>query len=327
MQDSVWFRTLSEGQRAVLRASDEPLARADVVIVGAGLIGLAAAYFLTEAGVRDVVILDRKGPLGEASGANAGGLWYGHESPAIGPLAGLASLSNRLYADWAERFPCDLTRRGFLELLYDDADWARGRQAAAAIERAGHKAELLSPAAVRALEPELAVDAAGLLTPCDGQIHPAKLAAGLLAELRRRGVRLCGGCEVRSIGATVVMERGGIAAGRVVLTAGAWTPLLTAALGWTPPIRPIRGTLVALPAGPPRLRRTVKARRYYYWQLEDGSVAGGGSEDDLGFQQGVDPATTADIRQEPTRTSRRWPLSRPTAPGPAFGRSARTCCR
>ena len=39
-------------------------------------------------------------------------------------------------------------------------------------------------------------------------------------------------------------------------------------------------------------------KRYYYWQLEAGPIAGGGSEDDLGFERGVDPATVADIREE-----------------------------
>ncbi|MBI1356120.1 MAG: FAD-dependent oxidoreductase [Acidobacteria bacterium] len=298
MQDSVWFRTLSAEQTQALAASDEPPARAEVVIVGAGLIGLSTAFYLTEAGLRDIVILDRKGPLGEASGANAGGLWYGHESPGAGPLEGLAKLSSRLYQDWAERFPCDLTRRGVLDLLYDDADLERGRSAVEAMVRAGYQGDLLTPEEVRREEPELAVEAAAVRTAGDGQLHPAKLAAGLTAELRRRGVRLCGGQDVRTIGATVATDKARIAAGATVLAAGAWTPLLTAALGWEPPIRPMRGTLLALPAGPRRLRHTVMARRYYYWQLEDGPVAGGGSEDDVRFERGVDPATVETIRRE-----------------------------
>ena len=298
MQDSVWFRTLSAEQTETLAASDEPPATADVVIVGAGLIGLATAYYLTEAGVSDVVVLDRRGPLGEASGANAGGLWFAKQSPELGPIAGIARLSSILYDDWAERFDCDLTRGGILQLLYDDADVARGRAAVESMAAAGFHGEMLSPEQVRRLEPALTVEAAALRADRDGQVHPGKLAAGLTAELRRRGVRICGGQEVRSVGATVVTDNVRIAAGRMVLASGAWTPLLTAAFGWEPPIKPIRGTLLALPSGPKRLRHTVMCRRYYYWQLEAGPIAGGGSEDDLGFERGVDSATLEDIRDE-----------------------------
>ena len=40
------------------------------------------------------------------------------------------------------------------------------------------------------------------------------------------------------------------------------------------------------------------AARYYYWQLSSGHIAGGGSIDDVGFEQGVEPATTKLIRDE-----------------------------
>jgi glycine oxidase len=298
VQDSVWFRTLSAEQTAALAASDAVPAKADIVIVGAGLIGLATAFFLSEGGACDIVILDRKGPLSEASGANAGGLWVAQQSPELGPIAGIARLSSALYDDWAERFPCDLTRGGILELLYDDADLAKGIKAVASMAEAGFNGEILSPEELRRAEPELAIEAAALRADRDGQVHPGKLAAGLVTELRRRGVKICAGQDVQSVGSTVVTDTAKIAAGRVVLTSGAWTPLLTAAFGWEPPIKPIRGTLLALPSGPKRLRHTVMCRRYYYWQLEAGPIAGGGSEDDLGFERGVDPATVEDIRKE-----------------------------
>lgn len=243
-------------------------------------------------------MLDRKGPLGEASGANAGGLWFAQQSPELGPIAGIARLSSVLYDDWVTRFPCDLTRGGILQLLYDDAEAAQGRKAVQSMAAAGFHGEVLTPEEVRRLEPELAVEAFALRADRDGQVHPGKLAAGLTVELRRRGVKICGGQDVESVGPTIVAGESRIQAGRTVLTSGAWTPLLTAAFGWEPPIKPIRGTLLALPSGPRRLRHTVMCKRYYYWQLEAGPIAGGGSEDDLGFARGVDPATVEDIREE-----------------------------
>ena len=58
------------------------------------------------------------------------------------------------------------------------------------------------------------------------------------------------------------------------------------------------GALLALPSGPRRVQHTVMAGRYYYWQLEDGPIAGGGSEERVGFEPGVRSDTIEDIRAE-----------------------------
>jgi glycine/D-amino acid oxidase-like deaminating enzyme len=298
VRDTVWFRTLGPADRDVLAADDDLPGAADVVVVGAGLIGLSTAYYLAEAGVRGVCVVDRDGPLAEAGGANAGGLWFAHESAGAPDAAALAALSARLYREIGERFDCDLARRGVLELAYDDADIAVIENRAASIRAGGYEAQIVGTGELRRIEPGLSVEAAGLLVPGAGQVHPAKLAAAWARRIRAAGGRICRSAEVRRLGATVETARGNIAAGRVVVAAGSWTPLLTRELGWAPPIRPIRGTLLALPAGDRKLFHTVMARRYYYWQLENGPVAGGGSLDDVGFEPGVLEATVADIRAE-----------------------------
>ena len=67
MRDSIWFRTLSEDDSQALKQSDDPPPSAEVVVVGAGLIGLATAFYLVERGVRDVCVIDRGPALSEAS--------------------------------------------------------------------------------------------------------------------------------------------------------------------------------------------------------------------------------------------------------------------
>lgn len=292
MQDSIWFRTLSDADREVFQASDDQPASSDVVIVGAGLIGLSAAYYLTQAGVNNICVVDRKGPLAEASGANAGGLWFGQQSAELGPIAGLARLSQQLYADLENRFSFDYRRSGILDLLHreDDLRGASGR--VAATEKAGFGASILSPDDVAKCEPNLRFDGAGAIHfTGEGQIHPAKLAAGLVRHLRLSGVKICREVDVDDVNS--------LAADQIVIAAGAWTPLVTKALGWTPPIRPIRGTLLALPELPAEsIRHTVMAGRYYFWQLAGGAVVCGGSEDDLGFERGVDNETVGAIRSD-----------------------------
>ncbi len=300
MRDSIWFRTLRSDDSLVLERSDALPDSADVVIIGSGLIGLAAAFYLVEAGVRDVCVIDRGSILGEASGANAGGLWPSHEALSLGPLAPLAQKSLALYQGLAERFDFDRTRRGSLELVENAADLDKARRRTSDLITAGCAAELLSETQLREAEPALAEGRSGaIFLPDDGQANPAKLAAAWVRRIREAGGRVCSGVDALRPGATIETSRGAVAAGRTVVAAGAWTPLVTAALGWKPPIRPVRGALLALASQPSRvLRHTVLGERFYWWQLEAGYVAGGGSEEQVGFERRQDEAILGAIRAD-----------------------------
>ena len=123
MQSSIWFETLSAEERRLLGESDGLPKTTEVAIVGAGMIGLATAYYLSSAGVSNICVIDRDTTLAEASGANAGGLWFGQQSPELGPLAPLAHASSRLYDELGGSF--DLRRTGLLELLSTEAEFAQ----------------------------------------------------------------------------------------------------------------------------------------------------------------------------------------------------------
>ncbi|MBI3698679.1 MAG: FAD-binding oxidoreductase [Acidobacteria bacterium] len=292
MQSSIWFQTLDESQLRLLAASDPLPKTADVAIIGAGMIGLATAYYLSLAGVSNLCILDRDTALAEASGANAGGLWFSQQSPELGPLAPLAKVSSRLYDELAVRFPAGIRRTGLLELGANE-EWMH------AALQAGFRAQRVDAAALRRLEPALTEQPAGaVFYPDDGQVHPAKLGAALVAHLKNSGVRFCLHTEVSSAGLHLETARGGIDAGVTVIASGAWTPIVTRALGWRPPIKPMRGQLLATPARSPFLRHTIVGPRYYYWQLAEGPIAGGGTVEDAGFERGTNPADLASIREE-----------------------------
>ncbi len=302
MRDSIWLRTLGDADRAVLEASDEVPASADVVVVGAGPIGLATAYYLTEAGVGNVCVIDRGDLLGEAGGANAGGLWFAHQSVAKGTTAAIPLLaeSAALYDELEDRFVFDRTYGGLLELIEDPDAQAVAKSRAAGARRAGFEAEILDPTELHDLEPLLKGDyLGGLLFPDDSQVHPAKLAAGWIRHIRESGGRVCAHTEALRAGPPVGTATGSIETECVVIACGAWTPLVTQALGWTPPIRPVRGTLLALPQMPARtLRTAVIGPKYYWWQLPSGEIAGGGSEEHVAFDRAPDEAVLTDIRAD-----------------------------
>ena len=208
--------------------------------------------------------------------------------------------------------------------LVEECELGSARERVRRTCEAGFEAELLSSRELAECEPRLEHGGQAVHFPGDGSIHPLKLAARIADWLRQRGVRICLNEEVHRVdaaGPAIATADGRVSAGAVVVAAGAWTPLLTRLLGWSPPIRPIRGTLLATAAQRAgTLRTVVVGRRYYYWQLACGPLSAGGSEEDVGFLEGVSDEVEADIRREfgeqfPTlrnaRFTSRWSGFRP----------------
>ena len=88
----------------IRRMTSSPTSTSRVVIVGGGIIGCMTAYYLTRAGVSDVVVVEREGVASGASGYSAGMLtpYSGSNDPGLLALSG-ASL--KLHAELAEELP------------------------------------------------------------------------------------------------------------------------------------------------------------------------------------------------------------------------------
>ncbi len=247
-----------------------------------------------------MVVVDRTSVCGESTGASAGGLWPAHECLSL-PSPDVAREARDTHARLREDFECDYVHSGVLELV-DDSDLPKALDRVRRTRDADFAARLLQGGELVDCEPALLHAGPAIHYPDDGSIHPLKLAAGIVGWLRRHSVRICLHQQVTALSTeplSLRTENAGISTGAIVIAAGAWTPLLTELLGWSPPIRPIRGTLLAtdpLPAS--TLRSVVIGRRYYYWQLAAGPVAGGGSEEDIGFREGISTAVAGDIRRE-----------------------------
>jgi glycine oxidase len=210
----------------------------------------------------------------------------------------LAAASSRLYDELTCSFEFDCERPGLIQLLETEDD-PETQARIEATRKGGFEVEMLSGRSARSLEPGLGVTPpAVLFYPNEGCVHPLRLGAALLAHVRSRGVRICLGAEVRRLRPSLDTSAGILTAEKIVIATGAWTPQVTRSLGWTPPIKPIRGTLLALEPMAKTLHHTLVSPKYYYWQLADGHIAGGGSVDDLGFERGVAAPTVAAIREE-----------------------------
>jgi glycine/D-amino acid oxidase-like deaminating enzyme len=230
--------------------SDEALpARADVVVIGGGIIGTSAALFLAQKGVS--VALCEKGHIaGEQSSRNWGWCRKMARDPREIPLV-IESL--RLWERMNETVEAETGFRtcGIMYLGESAADlarleaWlehARQYQLDTRVIGAGEVAERL---------PGLVKQWAGALyTPSDGKGEPQLAAPAIAAAARRRGGSVLQHCAVRGIEtaagrvSAVVTEKGRIACQAAVLAGGAWSRLFAGNLGVELPQLKVLGSVM-----------------------------------------------------------------------------------
>jgi glycine/D-amino acid oxidase-like deaminating enzyme len=242
----------------------------DVVIVGAGIVGAACAYYAARAGL-DVVVVDRGPVAGGTTGAGEGNLLLSDKAP--GPELDLALLSARLWRQIAaEPFGrhIEFEFKGGLVVAADSQGFDGLRGFAAQQRSAGVDARVVEADALGDLEPQLAAGlAGGVFYPQDAQVQPALAAAHLLAAARRAGARLRAGENVTALlrspdGAVraVVTDGGEIHTPAVVNAAGVWAAEVAALAAVTLPVQPRRGFILVTEPLPPLIRHKVYAADY-----------------------------------------------------------------
>jgi sarcosine oxidase subunit beta len=226
--------------------SDLP-ATAAVVIVGGGCIGASIAFHLAEAGVSDVVVVERAA-VGSGSTSKAAGGVRATFSDEINVRIGRRGLD--AFAAFTDRpgAHIEFQRCGYLYLLDREADVAAFRASVALQRGVGIDVDFVAPERVPELSP--LADPEGLLaavwSPDDGKVTPEGVAQGYAIGARRHGARVIEGCAVSSIDVEgdrvvgVTTDRGSIAAEHVVVAAGAWSAQIAATAGLELPIVPSR---------------------------------------------------------------------------------------
>lgn len=162
----------------------------DAVVIGAGVVGAACAYYAARAGV-SVAVVDRGAPAGGTTGAGEGNLLVSDKEP--GPELDLALLSGRLWRELADELPdrIEYEAKGGLVVAGDEAELTALRGLAEQQREAGTDAREVPADGLRDLEPHLAPGFAGAFHyPQDCQVQPALAAAHLLRAARRAGARV-----------------------------------------------------------------------------------------------------------------------------------------
>ena len=271
----------------------------DFLVIGGGVIGLTTAYYLARGGV-SVSVLD-KGDLGqEASWAGAGILMGGNPKRAHSAMGKLRALSISLFpelsADLRERTGIDngYRRCGGLELRRSSDALERQRIDNLIREESGEglHCEVLDAQQLREFEPALAGTLPGAVYfPEVAQVRNPRHLKALIAACAKLGVRLRPGCPVHGFeraGTKITAVRtpeGAVAAGRFLIAAGSWSDMLLELAGPSVGIRPVRGQIALLNAGPPPFSRVLMAGSQYLVPRSDGRILVGSTEEEAGFNK------------------------------------------
>jgi glycine/D-amino acid oxidase-like deaminating enzyme len=240
---------------------------ADVVVVGAGVVGAACALALGQAGLR-VCVIDRAGPAAGSTSSGEGNLLVSDKLP--GPELALALHSLGLWREFAARadVPFEFDAKGGLVVAASTIE-PLGRLVAEQ-RAAGVDAEIVPADKLHDVEPMLAPDlSGGAYYGQDCQVQPMLAVRALLADAVRAGVVAVGateavGAERSTSGAirAVQTSRGAVATERVLVAAGAWSGDVARLLGGKVDVVPRRGHVVVTEPMPPLVRHKVYEAGY-----------------------------------------------------------------
>ena len=267
--------------------------RTDVAILGGGLTGAAAAWYLRERGVAAAVV-DR-GPLAAgASGRNAGFLLAGtSQNYAMAIRSHGREKARRLWEISrdnhvllrglveAERIDCHYARQGSWTLAHSQNEAEALGKSARLLGEDGLRAEYHDDTEVARLFPGAGFRA-GLFHPEDGELHPVRFVRGLAAAAERRGARFFENTTVTAVehGAdhvALVTPGGRLEASMLLLASNAWTPLLHSFFEGA--IVGVRGQMLATEPFPRRILPAPVDADFgfeYFRQLPDGRLLVGG---------------------------------------------------
>ncbi|HEX8176321.1 MAG TPA: FAD-binding oxidoreductase [Pyrinomonadaceae bacterium] len=227
---------------------------ADVVIIGGGIVGASIAYHLTEAGCRDVLVIEREAHQGKGStGKSMGGVRAQFSTP-VNILMSLYSIDFFSRFKEATGYPADYRPHGYLFVATSERHLNYLRANRERQVRLGlREVELVSREEIVEIVPQLRSDdiAGGTFCPTDGFVDPHSVMMGFMLRARERGARLWLSTEVTGIEvengvvSAVATSRGRVMTRNVVNAAGAWAANVARLAGCELPVVPLRRQLVA----------------------------------------------------------------------------------
>ena len=263
---------------------------ADIVIIGAGIVGCSIAYHLAVQGAAKVVVVEKGLICSGSTGKSAGGI---RQQFATDVNLRLSLESLQMFHRMREELGIDPEFRqvGYLFMASTPKDLEMFRRQAEFQQRYGIPVQIISADEVRRIVPYVRVDdvLGAAYCPTDGYAAPYEVTMGYAAAARRLGVTIHEQREVTGIRRErdrvtgVETTRGQIHAGVVVNAAGAEGGLVGTMAGVDVPVKPYRrqlfvtGPLPEFSVEPPL---TIDYRRNWYFRGEMGGCMFSGPKDE-----------------------------------------------
>ncbi len=265
-------------------------AKASVVVLGGGVMGVSTAYHLAAAGVSDVALVDRDA-FGSGSTSKAAGGVRAQFSDRTNIELGLRSLHT--FEHFREKFDqeIDLHQVGYLFLLDSPDSVSAFEQNVRLQNELGVPSRMISVAEAKQMSP--LIETEGLLaaaySPTDGHCTPESVVLGYASAARRLGARLLPNCAATGIETVdgrivaVQTEGGRIETDTVVCATGPWSREIGEWVGVDLPVTPLRRQILVtepVPGLDPRTPFTIDFGTSYYFHGEGQGLLLGMSDPD-----------------------------------------------
>ena len=262
--------------------------RAEIVVIGGGIIGCSTAYHLAREHKADVLLLEQ-GKLTSGSTWHAAGL-VGQLRSSAG-ITQLLSYSVGLYQRLGGETGLETGWKmtGCLRLACNADRWIEFKRQATTAKSFGLEMHLLSPAEVKAMWPLMTVDdlIGGSFLPSDGQANPSDITQSLAKGATMAGARLVEdvrvtGFHIKKKCITAIETTGGVVrCDKVVNCAGQWARQVGAMAGVVVPLQPVKHQYIVTEPIQGLAKDTPTVRdpdRLIYFKEEVGGLVMGGYE-------------------------------------------------
>ena len=276
---------------------------ADVVIIGAGIVGSSIAFHLTEAGCKNVLVIERETRQGLGSTGKSMGGVRAQFATDVNIRMSLYSIPFLARFEEATGHPSGYRPHGYLFMATNDRHMNYLRTNSARQMGLGLKnVQLLAPDDIRSILPQLRSDdiVGGSLCTTDGFVDPESVMSGFMARAIERGAELWRGTQVTGICSAhaavsgVLTSQGAVSAPVVVNAAGPWAAGVASMAGVDLPVQPLRRMLVLtepFPGLPERLPMMIDMSTGWHFPQEGLGLlmAWAHADEQPGFRTDFDP--------------------------------------
>lgn len=272
-----------------------------IVIIGGGVIGLAAAYELAKRN-HPVLLLEKEEYGGQATGAAAGMLApYSEIAEDPDDFFKMAHHSLQIYPKWQAEvkevsgLDFEYTQSGSLYVVFHEADELALETRLQWQHKWGIESEIVRSQHLKKMEPHLTNEAiAAIYSSGEHHIYAPDYVKALYYACLNMGVQVIEHTgevqfkEIRSDGLHLVTERkGSFFADQCIIANGAWTSFFEKDIAVPLPIFPIRGQICAYHQELEKVEHIVFSSQGYVLSKANGTIVCGASEDIAGYDTSV----------------------------------------